>query len=82
MPTKHLDDLRVQAQYARQRYGLYKPKAYGQWPNSPARLIHHDPRDAEGREVSGPPARSRRPRVCGLLSAWYRRCVRSQPIAG
>jgi hypothetical protein len=29
------DDLRVQAQYARQQYDLYKAKAYGRWPNSP-----------------------------------------------
>ncbi len=34
----HLDDLRAQAQYARQRYQLYKAKAYGQRPTSPVRL--------------------------------------------
>jgi hypothetical protein len=38
MPTDHLDDLRAQAQYARERYQLYKAKAYGQRPTSPARL--------------------------------------------
>jgi hypothetical protein len=38
MSTRHLDDLRVQAQYARQRYDLYKAKAYGQRPTSPARM--------------------------------------------
>ena len=38
MPAKHLDDLRVQAQYARQRFDLYKAKAYGQRPTSPARM--------------------------------------------
>lgn len=38
MSTRHLDDLRVQAQYARQRYDLYKARAYGQRPTSPARL--------------------------------------------
>jgi hypothetical protein len=38
MSTRHLDDLRAQAQHARQRYQLYKAKAYGQRPTSPARL--------------------------------------------
>jgi hypothetical protein len=38
MPTDHLDDLRAQAQYARERYQLYKAKAYGQRPTSPDRL--------------------------------------------
>jgi hypothetical protein len=36
--TRHLDDLRVQAQYARQRYDLYKARAYGQRPTSPAHM--------------------------------------------
>lgn len=38
MSTRHLNDLRVQAQYARQRYDLYKARAYGQRPTSPARM--------------------------------------------
>jgi hypothetical protein len=38
MPTEHLDDLRSQAKYARERYQLYKAKAYGQQPTSSARL--------------------------------------------
>jgi hypothetical protein len=38
MSVEHLDDLRVQAEYARQRYQLYKAKAYGQRPTSPVRL--------------------------------------------
>jgi hypothetical protein len=38
MSTDHLEDLRAQAQYARERYQLYKAKAYGQRPTSPARL--------------------------------------------
>jgi hypothetical protein len=38
MPTRHLDDLRAQAQHARQRHDLYKAKAYGQRPTSPARM--------------------------------------------
>jgi hypothetical protein len=38
MSTRRLDDLRAQAQYARQRYDLYKAKAYGPRLTSPARL--------------------------------------------
>ena len=38
MSTRHLDDLRAKAQHARQRYDLYKAKAYGQRPTSPARM--------------------------------------------
>jgi hypothetical protein len=38
MSTRHLDDLRAQAQHARQRYELYKAKAYGQRATSPARM--------------------------------------------
>jgi hypothetical protein len=38
MSVQHLDDLRAQAQYARERYQLYKAKAYGQRATSPARL--------------------------------------------
>jgi hypothetical protein len=38
MPTDRLEDLRTQAQYARERYQLYKAKSYGQRPTSPARL--------------------------------------------
>jgi hypothetical protein len=38
MSTRHLDDLRAQAQHARQRYDLYKAKAYGQRLTSPARM--------------------------------------------
>jgi hypothetical protein len=33
-----LDELRAQAQYARQRYDLYKAKAYGPRLTSPARM--------------------------------------------
>jgi hypothetical protein len=39
MPTDHLDDLRAQAKYARERYQLYKAKVHGQRPTSPARLL-------------------------------------------
>jgi hypothetical protein len=38
MSTRHLDDLRAQAQHARQRYQLYKAKVYGQRATSLARL--------------------------------------------
>jgi hypothetical protein len=38
MSSDHIDDLRAQAEYARQRYQLYKAKAYGQRPTSPVRL--------------------------------------------
>ena len=38
MPIDYLDDLRAKAKYARERYQLYKAKAYGQRPTSPARL--------------------------------------------
>jgi hypothetical protein len=33
-----LDDLRVQASYWRQKHDLYRAKAYGPRPTSPARL--------------------------------------------
>jgi hypothetical protein len=38
MSTRHLDDLRAQALHARQRYDLYKAKAYGPRLTSPARM--------------------------------------------
>jgi len=38
MSTRQLDDLRVQARYARERYDLYKAKVYGPRPTSPARM--------------------------------------------
>jgi hypothetical protein len=38
MSTPHLEDLRAQAKHARQRYDLYKARAYGQRPTSPARM--------------------------------------------
>lgn len=38
MSVEHLDDLRAQAKYARERYQLYKAKTYGQRLTSPARL--------------------------------------------
>ena len=38
MSTSHLDDLRAQAQHARQRYDLYKARAYGQRATSEVRM--------------------------------------------
>jgi hypothetical protein len=38
MSIEHLDDLRAKAQYARERYQLYKAKAYGQRATSPVRM--------------------------------------------
>src|SRR4051812_31248531 len=38
MSSDHIDDLRAQAQHARERYQLYKAKAYGPRPTSPERL--------------------------------------------
>jgi hypothetical protein len=38
MPSEHLDDLRAKAKYARERYRLYKAKAYGQQPTTATRL--------------------------------------------
>ena len=38
MSTRHMDDLRVQARHARERYDLYKAKVYGPRPTSPARM--------------------------------------------
>jgi hypothetical protein len=34
----HIDDLRVQARYWRDKHDLYRAKAYGPRPTSPARL--------------------------------------------
>ncbi len=36
--AEHLNDLRARARHARQRYDLYKAKAYGPRPTSPPRL--------------------------------------------
>jgi hypothetical protein len=38
MSGEHLEELRADARYARERYELYKAKAYGQRPTSPARM--------------------------------------------
>lgn len=36
--AQRLNELEVQARFARQRYDLYKARAYGDRPTSPARL--------------------------------------------
>jgi|KBSSwiStaDraftv2_1062776.scaffolds.fasta_scaffold973105_2 hypothetical protein len=38
MSDERLEDLRAGARHARQRYELYKAKAYGQRATSPARM--------------------------------------------
>ena len=38
MTDERLDDLRTQAQYARERYQLYKARSFGTRPTSPERL--------------------------------------------
>jgi hypothetical protein len=38
MSDERIEDLRAAARYARQRYELYKAKAYGQRATSPARM--------------------------------------------
>ncbi len=38
MSEQHLHDLRAQAQYARERYELYKAKSFGPKLTSPVRL--------------------------------------------
>ena len=38
MTNHHLDDLRAEARYHRERYDLYRAKVYSQRATSPARL--------------------------------------------
>lgn len=38
MPIDHLDDLRTQARYARERYELYRAKSFGERPTSEERM--------------------------------------------
>jgi hypothetical protein len=51
MSVERLDDLRAKAQYARQRYQLYKAKTMGSQPTSAARLreLRHAYDQAEAR---------------------------------
>jgi hypothetical protein len=50
MTTRHLDELRAEAQYARERYDLYKAKAYGPRPTSESRMRELE-RACEGAEA-------------------------------
>ena len=45
-----MEDLRAQARYARQRYDLYKAKAYGSRPTSDSRMRELQ-RECEGAEA-------------------------------
>jgi hypothetical protein len=66
MSSRHLDDLRAQAQHARQRYDLYKARAYGQRPTSPARMreLQRACEQAEER-LRAAEAQERRARIAG-----------------
>jgi len=66
MSVEHLDDLRAQARYARERYQLYKAKAYGQRATSPARLreLERACEQAEAR-LRAAEAEEQRPRAAG-----------------
>jgi len=68
--TPHLDDLRAQARYARQRYDLYRARAYGQRPTSPARMreLQRACEQAEAR-LRAAEAEERVPRVAGDSAA-------------
>jgi hypothetical protein len=46
-----LNDLRLQALHARQRYDLYKARAYSQRPTSPARLRELERASARAEEA-------------------------------
>ncbi len=70
MSTLHLDDLRAQARYARQRYDLYKARAYGQRATSPARMreLERACEQAEAR-LRAAEAEERRARAAGDTAA-------------
>ena len=62
VPSDHLDDLRAQARYARERYQLYRAKSFGPRETSAARLrelqresekAHERLRAAEAEELRG-----------------------------
>ena len=66
MSSRHLDDLRAQAQHARQRYDLYKAKVYGPRPTSLARMreLQRASEQAEAR-LRAAEAQERRVRTAG-----------------
>jgi hypothetical protein len=66
MSSRHLDDLRAQAQHARQRYDLYKARAYGQRPTSPARMRELQRACEQAEELlRAAEAQERRARIAG-----------------
>jgi hypothetical protein len=61
-PAAHLDDLRAAAQHARQRYDLYKAKAYSQRLTSPSRMRELERACAQADDAyRRPKARAQRP---------------------
>jgi hypothetical protein len=50
-PSPRIEELRAEARYHRERCALYRAKAYGQRPTSPARLreLERACQSAEGR---------------------------------
>jgi predicted nucleic acid-binding Zn-ribbon protein len=66
---KHLDELRAEAQYARQRYDLYRAKAYGQRPTTESRMreLEREFNSAEAR-LHAAEAEARRARTPGDTS--------------
>jgi hypothetical protein len=62
----HLDDLRAKAKYARERYQLYKAKAYGQRATSPVRMreLQRDYEQAEARLRAAEAEEQRPPPAC------------------
>ena len=60
----HIDDLRVQARHARQRFDLYKARAYGMRPTTEARLRELQ-RECEAAEARLRAAEAERHRSAG-----------------
>jgi hypothetical protein len=61
---EHLEDLRARARYARQRFDLYKAKAYSQRPTSPTRYRELE-READAAEARLRAAEEERRRETG-----------------
>jgi hypothetical protein len=68
MSIEHLDDLRTQAKYARERYQLYKAKVYGPRDTSPARLreLQRAYEQAEARLRAAEAEEQRAPTTAGV----------------
>lgn len=67
MSGAHLDELRAQARYARQRYQLYKARDYSQRPTSPKRMreLEQASEGAEARLRAAQAEERRRARTAG-----------------